>query len=96
MVSCKGLKGSMFDRMDPFVMLELRKGREVKVRGLACYQIAWRACDSNTWHHALAFHPLGCLQTSTKSNEENPVWNEEFDIVVDSPVRRYDMRSRVV
>ncbi len=31
--------------------------------------------------------PLFCLQTSTKTNEENPVWNEEFDLVVDEPVR---------
>ena len=27
-----------------------------------------------------------CVQTSTKTNEENPVWNEEFDLVVDEPV----------
>jgi Ca2+-dependent lipid-binding protein len=53
-VKCTGLKGGIFDRMDPFVTLELRKGREAK--------------------------------TSTKTNEENPVWNEEFDLVVDEPV----------
>lgn len=31
-VKCTGLKGGIFDRMDPFVTLELRKGREAKVR----------------------------------------------------------------
>ncbi|KAI7835754.1 hypothetical protein COHA_010332, partial [Chlorella ohadii] len=55
-VQCTGLKGGIFDRMDPFVTLELRKGREAK--------------------------------TSTKTNEENPVWNEEFDLVVDEPKKQ--------
>jgi len=32
-VQCTGLKGGIFDRMDPFVTLELRKGREAKVGG---------------------------------------------------------------
>lgn len=27
-----------------------------------------------------------CVQTSTKTKEENPVWDEEFDLVVDEPV----------
>lgn len=30
-VKCTGLKGGIFDRMDPFVTMELRKGREAKV-----------------------------------------------------------------
>lgn len=55
-VKCTGLKGGIFDRMDPFVTLELRKGREAK--------------------------------TSTKTNQENPVWDEEFDLVVDEPKKQ--------
>jgi hypothetical protein len=32
-IGAKGLKGSFFDRMDAFVLAEVREGRPLKVRG---------------------------------------------------------------
>lgn len=50
-VSGHGLKSSFFDKVDPFVQLEIREGRPRK--------------------------------TKTIQNEENPVWNETIDLIVD-------------
>lgn len=52
-ISAKGLKSSLLDKIDPFVVLSVRE--------------------------------KGSVQTSTKSNNESPVWEESFDFVIDDP-----------
>lgn len=61
-VSGHDLKSSFFDKVDPFIVLEVRPGRTV--------------------------------QTNVIQNEQNPVWNETLDLVVDDP-RKQNLKVMV-
>ena len=77
-ISCKGLKGSMFDRMDPFVSMELRKGREAKVSVWAVLSV----------QGPLACPSAGPTQTAAQSPMQNKMPHPEPRRPAPSPTTR--------